>query len=192
MTSKLHEKKTFDNIDYSDQSLSKNEFIDCKFTNCDFSKSKLNDTDFINCDFTNCNFSLALLQNTGLKDIRFTKCKLLGIDFSCCNDFLFTVNFQDCIVDYSSFFKKKIKNTKFVNCSIKEVDFAEVDLSMSIFDNCDLLNASFVRTNLEKTDFRSARNYSIDPEMNRMKNAKFSNLGLAGLLYKYNLDIELT
>ena len=192
MTSKLHEKKTFDNIDYSDQSLSKNEFIDCKFTNCDFSKSKLNDTDFINCDFTNCNFSLALLQNTGLKDIRFTKCKLLGIDFSCCNDFLFTVNFQDCILDYSSFFKKKIKNTKFVNCSIKEADFAEVDLSMSMFDNCDLLNASFVRTNLEKTDFRTARNYSIDPEMNRMKNAKFSNLGLAGLLYKYNLDIELT
>ena len=192
MTSKLHEKKTFDNIDYSDQSLSKNEFIDCKFTNCDFSKSKLNDTDFINCDFTNCNFSLALLQNTGLKDIRFTKCKLLGIDFSCCNDFLFTVNFQDCILDYSSFFKKKIKSTKFVNCSIKEADFGEVDLSMSIFDNCVLLNTSFVQTNLEKTDFRTARNYSIDPEMNRMKNAKFSNLGLAGLLYKYNLDIELT
>jgi hypothetical protein len=43
---------------------------------------------------------------------------------------------------------------------------------------------------LEKADFRSAFNFSIDPEMNRMKKAKFSRTGVFGLLHKYNIEIE--
>jgi hypothetical protein len=43
--------------------------------------------------------------------------------------------------------------------------------------------------NLEKTDFRSSFNYSIDPEVNRIKKAKFDRAGLAGLLDKYDLEI---
>ena len=83
-----------------------------------------------------------------------------------------------------------MKKTNFIDCSIKEVDFAETDLSMAIFKNCDLLNTSFMRTNLEKTDFRSAVNYSFDPELNKIKKAKFSSEGISGLLMKYNIDIE--
>jgi len=70
------------------------------------------------------------------------------------------------------------------------VDFTETDLSMAVFKNSDLLNTSFMRTNLEKADFRSAFNYSIDPELNKIKKAKFSAEGLSGLLTKYNIDIE--
>jgi len=70
------------------------------------------------------------------------------------------------------------------------VDFAETDLSMAIFKNSDLLNTSFMRTNLEKADFRSAFNYSIDPELNKIKKAKFSSDGLSGLLTKYHIEIE--
>jgi uncharacterized protein YjbI with pentapeptide repeats len=83
-----------------------------------------------------------------------------------------------------------MKKASFVDCSLKEVDFAEVDLSMATFSNCDLLNASFMRTILEKADFRTARNYSFDPELNKIKKAKFSHPGVAGLLTKYNIDIE--
>lgn len=77
-----------------------------------------------------------------------------------------------------------------MSCSLKQVDFAEADLSKALFKDCDLASASFMRTNLEQADFRTARNYSIDPELNKMKRARFSPSELAGLLHKYNLQIE--
>jgi uncharacterized protein YjbI with pentapeptide repeats len=73
---------------------------------------------------------------------------------------------------------------------LQEVDFTESDLSGSSFDNCDLSGALFENTNLEKTDFRSAFNYTINPEINRMKKARFSLPGVAGLLEKYGIVIE--
>jgi fluoroquinolone resistance protein len=43
---------------------------------------------------------------------------------------------------------------------------------------------------LEKADFRTSNGYSIDPEMNRIKKAKFSLEGVAGLLDKYDIEVE--
>ena len=83
-----------------------------------------------------------------------------------------------------------VKKVKFKNCSLQEVDFIESDLSNSIFDNCDLALAIFKNTLLEKADFRTAYNYSIDPEINRIKKAKFSRAGLVGLLDSYDIEIE--
>jgi uncharacterized protein YjbI with pentapeptide repeats len=59
-----------------------------------------------------------------------------------------------------------------------------------MFDNCDLTGAVFDHTNIEKADFRTSYNYTIDPEINRIKKAKFSILGVSGLLDKYDIDIE--
>jgi len=63
-------------------------------------------------------------------------------------------------------------------------------LTSSVFDNCNLLQAVFDRTILEKADLRNSYNYSIDPEINRIKKARFSILGISGLLDKYDIDIE--
>lgn len=184
----LYEDRVFENVDYSEKVLLKSEYDNCEFTNCNFSKADLSNSDFMDCRFKGCNFSLAVLNNTGLKKIKFLNCKLTGIDFSVCNNFLFSANFENCPLDYSSFFKKKMKNTNFTDCSLKEVDFTEVDLSLAIFKNCDLLNAAFIGTILEKTDFRTAKNYSFDPELNKIKKAKFTYPGIVGLLTKYNID----
>jgi uncharacterized protein YjbI with pentapeptide repeats len=186
----VHEDKQFNGIDYSEKLLVSEEFDHCEFINCNFQKSDLSNNDFTDCVFKGCNFSLTVLNNTGLKTIRFIDCKLIGIDFSKCSNFLFSVSFQNCHVDYSSFFQKKMKKTNFIDCSLKEVDFAEVDLSMSVFQNCDLLDAVFMHSVLEKTDFRTARNYSFDPELNKIKKAKFSHSQVTGLLAKYQIDIE--
>ena len=190
MDTGLHEEKTFGNVDYSEKKLAKTAFIDCTFTGCNFSKSNISNSDFMDCHFRDCNFSLAVMENTGLKNSRFTGCKLIGVDFSKCSDFLFSVYFENCPLDYCSFFRKKMKKTLFHDCSIKEADFTETDLSQAIFKNCDLLNTVFVQTHLEKTDFRTARNYAFDPEQNKIKKAKFSIAGVTGLLAKYNIDIE--
>ena len=43
---------------------------------------------------------------------------------------------------------------------------------------------------IEKADFRNSHNYTIDPETNSIKKAKFSLPDVIGLLSKYNIDIE--
>lgn len=73
---------------------------------------------------------------------------------------------------------------------MQEVDFTESDLNTAKFDNCNLGLSIFKNTILEKADFRTSYNYSIDPESCKIKGAKFARLGLAGLLDKYNLTIE--
>ena len=122
--------------------------------------------------------------------MHFKDCKLIGLHFENCNGFLFAVGFQGCQLNLSSFYQRDLKNTLFKNCNLQEVDFVETDLTSSTFDNCDLTNAIFENTNLQKVDFRTSFNYSIDPELNRIKKAKFSRMEVVGLLNKYNIEIE--
>lgn len=198
MTQVFIEEKTFDKIDFTQTPLSKGEYEYCTFLNCDLSYANLSEIKFLECEFSGCNLSLARLAQTALKDIKFKNCKMLGLSFGDCNEFGFAVNFDTCILDRSSFvdttaaLKKrvKLKQTIFKKSQLYEVDFTECDLSAASFDLCDLTGAIFKDTILEKADFRTAFNYSIDPESNRIKKAKFSRSGLAGLLEKYDLELE--
>jgi len=115
---------------------------------------------------------------------------MLGLSFESCNEFGFAVSFDNCILDHCSFYQAKLKKTSFKDAKIHQADFTETDLSNSVFDNCDLFRTTFENTILEKTDFLTAYNYSIDPELNRIKKAKFSMAGIAGLLDKYDIEIK--
>jgi uncharacterized protein YjbI with pentapeptide repeats len=190
MKDKVYDNEDFTNIDYSGQRIANTEFEDCRFVNCDFSNSILSEDDFINCRFESCNFAMAKPGGSGLKEVSFKDCKLIGINFDYCADFLFAVNFDNCVLDYSSFTKKKMKKTRFMHCSLQEVDFSGTDLSMAVFGNSNLSRAVFSGTNLEKADFRTAYNYNIDLEANKVTKAKFSYAGLAGLLTKYKIELE--
>lgn len=99
------------------------------------------------------------------------------------------MSFESCNLNYSSFYGVKLKGTKFINCVIHETDFTTADLSAVSFTNCDLLRCIFVESILEKCDFSTAFNFSIDPELNRMKKAIFSTDGLIGLLHKYQIEV---
>jgi hypothetical protein len=52
------------------------------------------------------------------------------------------------------------------------------------------MGAIFENTNLEKCDFRSAYNYVIDPQNNKIKKAKFSKEGAIGLLRAFDIVID--
>ena len=185
-----HERKTFANVDYTEKTLRDREFYKCVFRGCNFTKSDLIGNSFEDCTFENCNFSMTIIKGAGFRNANFKECKLIGLDFSQCNRFLFSFTFYKCIKEYCTFFGTKLPKTKFDKCSLKETDFSEVNLSASVFLECDLSGSIFANTNLEKVDFRTATNYSIDPEINKLKKAKFSGFNLAGLLSKYQLDIE--
>jgi uncharacterized protein YjbI with pentapeptide repeats len=114
---------------------------------------------------------------------------MMGLHFENCSSFGLSFRFQNCTINHSSFYKLNILKTFFKSCTIRETDFTEANLSGSVFQNCDLADTIFVNSNLESTDFSTSFNFLIDPEMNRMKKAKFSSSGLAGLLQKYKIEI---
>jgi len=182
--------ETIKGMDFSNGKLSKAEYDSVAFSDCNFSKANLSGVSFINCAFSTCDMSLVKVNNTAFNNVMFIQCKLLGIDFSRCKDFLLSFSFENCILDFASFFKKKIKKTIFKNCSIKEVDFTETDLTESRFLDSDLTLAVFQQSIIEKADFRTANNFGIDLEANKVKNARFSSAGLSGLLLKYPIIID--
>jgi fluoroquinolone resistance protein len=167
----------------------KGEYENCIFNSCDFAGSDLSGFKFTDCTFNSCNFSLAKLSKTSFRDVNFNGCKMLGLRFDACNEFGLSFSFDGCQLNHSSFYKTKIKKTVFKNSQLQGIDFAEADLASAVFDNCNLEQAVFDHTILEKADFRTSFNYSIDPEANRIKKARFSILGIPGLLGKYDIDI---
>jgi uncharacterized protein YjbI with pentapeptide repeats len=132
---------------------------------------------------------MAKIAETAFRDASFKRCKLLGLPFEHCHAFLFSVRFEACLMDFSSFPKMTLKHTPFIGCRLKEVDFTESDLTGATFAESDLSGAIFERTILEKADFRTASHYSIDPDANRIRKARFSLEGLPGLLEKYHIDV---
>ena len=83
-----------------------------------------------------------------------------------------------------------LEGTCFKNFNLQETDFTDSNLTESIFDTCDLAMTIFDFTILEKTDLRTSFNYSIDPEKNWIKGAKFSISGIVGLLDKYDIEVN--
>lgn len=190
MRKNIIEDTTFEGIDYSSQALVAGNYEFCRFVGCNFTGLDLSGLEFEGCTFQDCNLSMAKLNHTALRDTTFKACKLLGLRFEDCNSFLFSVHFDGCILQLASFLKMKLKQQVFKNCNLQEADFSGCDLSEAVFKNCDLSRAVFEQSLLEKADLRTAYNYTIDPERNRIRKAKFSRDGLAGLLDKYDLVIE--
>ncbi len=184
------EDKTFEKIDYKAEPLQPGEYEYCTFINCDFSSTNLSEIRFMECEFISCNLSLAKIRKTAFQDVKFRNSKMLGLQFDTCNEFGLSFSFDDCILNHASFYQTKLKKIIFKNCQIHEVDFTESNLTGSVFDNCDLMGATFENTIIKNADFRTSYNYSIDPETNQIKKAKFSLPGVIGLLDKYDIKIE--
>jgi fluoroquinolone resistance protein len=189
MESVYVEGEKFEQNNFTEKLLAAGEYEHCSFLNCNFSNTNLNNFLFSACVFDGCNLGMAQLNGTAFRQIQFNNCKLLGLHFEQCNQFLFEVAFDNCILNLSSFYKQKLKKTKFSNTGLHEADFTETDLTSAVFENCDLAGAIFEQAILEKTDFRTAFNYSINPERNRIKKARFSFPGVTGLLHHYDIEI---
>ena len=182
--------KSFDKDNFTQTYLQKGEYENCVFNQCDFSNSDLSEIKFIDCEFKSCDLSLAKIGKTSFRDVKFKECKMLGLRFDTCHDFGLAFSFEGCVLNHSCFAATKIKKTIFKSSQLQETDFTDSDLTGAVFDRCDLNRASFENTNLEKADLRTSFNYSLDPETNRIKRAKFSLTGICGLLDKYDIEID--
>ncbi|MEP6263055.1 MAG: pentapeptide repeat-containing protein [Gillisia sp.] len=180
----IYKKKNF-----SEEMLLPGEYDSCDFIDCNFSRGNLGAYTFVETTFENCDFSLSHFQGTSFRDVNFINCKLMGLRFDICDPFLLSFHFKDCTLDFSSFYKLKIKGTRYINCKMRETDFTETNLSNSVFEHCDLNGAMFSNTILLKADLSTAENFSLDPEENIIKGARFSEGNIAGLLGRYKIII---
>jgi uncharacterized protein YjbI with pentapeptide repeats len=164
------------------------EYESVEFRSCNF--TDISGVNFTDCLFTACNLSNASVGKCKMQDIRFADCKLIGINFFEAHDFGFAVHFENCLLDFASFDHKKMNQSSFSNCRLHGVNFSQTDLSKATMANCDLLEAIFANTNLSGVDFTTNRNFTIDPQLNLVKKARFSSAALAGLLTRFDLIIE--
>jgi uncharacterized protein YjbI with pentapeptide repeats len=125
-----------------------------------------------------------------LIDVIFDSCKIVGLDFNLCHKHLLKLHFKDSILNTCNFSHLNLIKTNFINCKIHEGLFEESNLQEACFDECDLTDSIFNRSNLSKADFRSAKNYTIDPSNNHIKKAKFSIPEVIGLVRFYDIEIN--
>lgn len=182
--------QVFESTNYSADGFPEGESEACTFKNCLFADVNLSHRSFLACEFQDCDFTGAKLGDTAFKDVKFVGCKLLGVDFTGCNPFLLEMTFEECILNLASFYQLNLKGTSFVRCSLEEVDFVQTNLSEASFADCNLAMAQFDQTNLEKADLRTAVNFLINPNNNRLKKAKFARPTLDGLLDAFDVIIE--
>lgn len=180
----------FEKKDFSDVSILRGEYEGCTFKSCNFANVNLSDFRFIDSEFIECNFSNVQINNTSFQDVIFKTCKMLGLRFETCNTLGFAANFNHCNLDHSTFYQMKLSRTVFLNSQLHGVDFSQAILKNTSITTCDLLNAQFENTNLEKTDFRQSKNYAIHPELNNIKGAKFTLPDVVGLLEAYKIKIS--
>jgi fluoroquinolone resistance protein len=172
--SDYYECDSFNNIDFSKLELNEHSFQSCDFISCIFDKNNLLNCSFRDCNFQKCQFTLDEMKNTMFSDVAFNECKLIGLNFSECNNISFSVTFNGSILDSVVMFEKSLNKTKYINCFIRNTDFDNCDMRFCDFSGSKFEKTSFHKCNLEKSDFSKAIGYEIDPSTNKLKNAKFS------------------
>lgn len=114
---------------------------------------------------------------------------MIGIAFEDANQFNISFRFDHCVLNHASFYELDIRKTVFKDCELREADFTESNLASSVFDHSDLSGAIFDRSILDQADFRTARDFSINPNQNQLKKTKFAKDNLSGLLDQLNIVI---
>ncbi len=178
----------FKDVDCRSLSLASSRFYECIFESCIFTEAKLLNCEFVDCIFKNCDLSNVKLVGAAIRRCEFIDCKLIGVNWTEAKDLSHPI-FKSCKLNYSNFTGLDLRKSSITDCLAVDVELVQANLSESDCRGTDFAGCRFANTNLTKADFRSAINYTIRPDSNLIKKAKFS-LPEATLLL-YGLDIIL-
>lgn len=165
-------------------------FEKCKFNHCTFLDCDFSGVEFADCSFENCSVGPVKVFDTSFRNVIFQNSKLVGVDFSKCSTSFFELHFLQSLVDTCNFSATKMTVSTLSDSTIRGCTFGETDLRKVIFQNCDLNGSAFHLAKLEKADFRTAKNYSINPASNKIKGALFSLPGAISLLHAFDIKLD--
>jgi fluoroquinolone resistance protein len=190
---KEHHGQCFESLNLAGEELRDKNFFDCEFAHCNFSESKLLNCKFDGCRFTDSNLSTAKIKGSAFREVIFKSCKLVGIDWTSARwpsvSLTGQVEFDECILNSSSFFGLYLQELKLEACQAHDVDFTEADCEHASFIQTDFANSTFHQTKLMKADFTDASNYQIDIATNKITGAKFSLPEAVSLLHGLQIEI---
>ena len=193
----IYEGQTFENVELEKVALKKIEFLGCTFKRCSFNETAFEACEIRDSSFVNCSMDICRVDRTRFKSTLFERSKLMGINWTAASwgrktiaQLIKTVDFDGCVLNYSSFMGLDLTNICMVNCVIREVDFSEAVLQKADFSGSDLEHSIFRNTDLREADFHTARNYSLSPLLNKIKGAKFSLPEAMSLLYNMDIDLD--
>lgn len=177
------------------QAFTRADFAGCHFDRCVFTEGTFSHCSFTDCRFTGCDLSLARVPGCRFTDTRFHSSKLLGVDWTKAGDaviskLFLSVHFDDCLLNYATFFGLTLRRGRFAGCVAREVDFREADLTETVCTKSDFTGSKFHHTNLTKADFRHATGYAINPATNTVAKARFSLPEAVSLLSGFDIVIE--
>jgi fluoroquinolone resistance protein len=179
---KFYGEREFFKVNYIEQEIHETEFYKCQFTECNLYKTRFIDCEFENCTFEKCDMSLISLTGSRLLDVEFKETKILGVDWTVLKK-PYRFSFNKCNLDNSSFYKMELNNLIITECSAREVDFIEANLSKVLLTYTDLYHARFNGAN-------NAINYSINPNHCKMKKTIFSLPEAISLLNSFDLILK--
>ena len=78
-------------------------FDACTFHGVNWSEKDLRGARFENCTWVDCDLSNIRTLGLGLQIVRFEACKLVGVNFSLCNELGLNIHFEGCILDAANF-----------------------------------------------------------------------------------------
>lgn len=178
----------FRNIDFAKSELASS-YVGCSFESCSFARADVSDILFEDCTFIDCDFSTTKVVGTSFQEVTFDRCKVQGVLFETAKPFLFSFRGLNSNFDHSSFYKVDMQNCTFDGSSLKQADFSESNCTGVPFKACLLHDTRFDRSALQRADFTTAAGFTIDPNINDLKGAKFSKDNLSGLLSIYPIKI---
>ena len=104
---------TLNNQLFEENAIKYKQFDTCIFINCDFSKCNFQSVSFIDCTFIGCNFREAKINYVSLRDVEFKQCDFTSVNFAMTDQVIYSFHFTDCTLDYTQFYKLKLKQIRF-------------------------------------------------------------------------------
>jgi fluoroquinolone resistance protein len=188
-----YEGEVFKDLNYTGQRIEGVAFYGCSFAKCAFQETVFSACKFNQCIFEACDLSMMKVKGCTFVETKFEGSKVMGVNWMEAAwdtaGFLRALSFEDCTINFSTFFGLHLKEIVIKDCTALEADFSEADMTKADCRNTDFAKSRFKQTDLTRADFVGAKNYTIDARINTLKKTKFSLPEAESLLH--SLDIVL-
>lgn len=165
--------------------------VGCTFVDCTLNEMSFRGAHLSECSFVRCDVSLADFTDTVFQGVVFDSCRMTGNHFDTLKTGALGImaQFDGCDLSYCSFRKMDLTACSFTNCITADAEFVQCELERVSFDGSDLSRCTFHANNLMEADFRSARNYTISPFGNRVKDMRVAMPEALSFLAELGLDL---